>query len=123
MTEPSGRRTSCLPYTADPLRFNPAIHVNQEGYMPAFPKKAIVGYYLGSLGELPIPTNAFSIVDTQTGATVYQGTMTLRPDVGYVYTPTPYQEVYQADFSSFTNSGTYPSGCAGNGRVAAVPDQ
>lgn len=93
--------------TADPLHYNPAIHVNQEGYMPAFPKKAIVGYYLGNLGELPIPTNTFFIVDAQSGATVYQGTMTLRPDVGYVYTPTPYQTVYQADFSSFTNAGAY----------------
>src|SRR5579859_7537215 len=27
---------------ADPLRYNPAIHVNQEGYMPDYPKKAAV---------------------------------------------------------------------------------
>ena len=32
--------------TMDPLRFSPAIHVNQEGYMPGFSKKAMVGYYL-----------------------------------------------------------------------------
>ena len=37
---------------ADPLRCSPAIHVNQEGYLPAYPKKAIVGYYLGNLGEM-----------------------------------------------------------------------
>jgi hypothetical protein len=93
--------------TADPLRYNPAIHVNQEGYVPAFPKKAIVGYYLGNLGELPIPTNTFLVVDAQTGATVFQGTLTLRPDSGYQYTPTPYQTVYQADFSAFTTPGSY----------------
>ena len=91
----------------DPLRYSPAIHVNQEGYVPAFPKKAIVGYYLGSGGELPIPTNTFLLVDSQSGATVYQGTLTLRPDFGYTYQPTPYQTVYQADFSSFTTPGSY----------------
>ena len=93
--------------TANPLRNNPAIHVNQEGYLPAYPKKAIVGYYIGSGGELPIATNKFLIVDAQSGATVFQGTLTLRSDVGYVYTPTPYQVVYQADFGSFTTPGAY----------------
>src|SRR3954469_15899798 len=36
--------------TSDPLRFNPAIHVNEVGYMPSESKKAMVGYYLGNLG-------------------------------------------------------------------------
>jgi hypothetical protein len=93
--------------TADPLRYSPAVHVNQEGYLPAFPKKAIVGYYGGSMGELPILTNTFLVVDAQSGATVFQGTLTQRSDVGYTYTPTPYQTVYQADFSSFTTPGAY----------------
>jgi hypothetical protein len=93
--------------TADSLRYNPAIHVNQEGYLPAFPKKAMVGYYLGSAGELPIVTNTFLLVDAQSGATVYQGTLSQHSDVGYVYTPTPYQTVYQADFGSFTTPGAY----------------
>ena len=93
--------------TANPLRYSAAVHVNQEGYLPAFPKKAIVGYYAGSMGELPILTNSFLVVDTQSGATVFQGTLTQRSDVGYVYTPTPYQAVYQADFSGFTTPGAY----------------
>ena len=93
--------------TADPLRYSPAIHVNQEGYLPAFPKKAIVGYYLGNAGELPILTNTFSVVNAQSGATVFQGTLTPRIDVGYTYSPTPYQMVYQADFGNFTNPGAY----------------
>jgi hypothetical protein len=92
---------------ADPFRFSPAIHVNQEGYLPAFPKKASVGYYVGSLGEMAIPTNSFSVVNAQNGATVYQGVMTARPDVGFEYTPTPYQNVYEADFSTFTTPGDY----------------
>jgi hypothetical protein len=91
----------------DPLRYSPAIHVNQEGYLPSLPKKAIVGYYLGNLGEMPIHTNRFSIVNAQSGDAVYEGTLTLRPDVGYSYMPTPYQSVYEADFSGFTTPGEY----------------
>ena len=93
--------------TADPVRLSPAIHVNQEGYLPNYPKKAEVGYYLGDMGEMAVPTNRFMLVDAQSGATVFQGTLTLRQDVGYNYTPTPYQNVYEADFSSFTTSGAY----------------
>jgi hypothetical protein len=104
---------------ATPLRYSPAIHVNQEGYVPAYPKKAAVGYSLGGLGEMVIPTNRFIIVDAQSGATVYQGTLTLRPDIGYNYTPTPYQNVYEADFSSFTTPGAYRLAVAGMG--ASVP--
>jgi len=93
--------------TASPLRDSPAIHVNQEGYMPGLPKKAIVGYYLGSLGEMSIPATSFSLVSVPTGASVYQGTLTLRPDTGYTYTPTPYQTVYEADFSGYAVPGQY----------------
>src|SRR5262249_50674131 len=93
--------------SADPLRFSPAIHVNQEGYMTGYPKKAAVGYYLGDMGEMPIPTTTFFIVVADTGASVYQGGLTLRPDVGYNYTPTPYQKVYEADFTSWTTPGEY----------------
>ncbi|PYU28022.1 MAG: hypothetical protein DMG32_03955 [Acidobacteria bacterium] len=92
---------------ADPLRYNPAIHVNQEGYMPSYPKKAMVGYYLGNLGEMAIPTNTFFLVNVQSGATVYQGNLTLRRDTGYTYPVVPYQHVYQADFSAFTTAGQY----------------
>ena len=92
---------------ADPLRFNPAIHVNQEGYLPAYPKKAAVGYYLGDMGEMTIPSGKFQIVNTQSGTTVYEGTLTLRKDVGYMYSPTPYQNVYEADFTSVTAPDEY----------------
>jgi hypothetical protein len=91
----------------DPSRYSPAIHVNQEGYVSAWSKKAMVGYYLGTLGEMEIPSTSFSIVDASTGAPQFQGTLTPRPDVGYSYSPTPYQKVYQADFSSFTTPGQY----------------
>ncbi len=94
--------------TTDPLRFNPSIHVNQEGYMPNYAKKAMVGYYLGSKGEMTVPaSNGFKIVDANTGATVYNGPLTLRKDVGYSYSPTPYQQVYEADFTAFKTPGEY----------------
>ena len=104
---------------ADPLRFNPAIHVNQEGYLPAYPKKAAVGYYLGDMGEMTIPSSKFQIVNTQTGTTLYEGTLTRRKDVGYNYSPTPYQNVYEADFTSVTAPGEYRLAVPGMG--ASVP--
>jgi hypothetical protein len=92
---------------ADPLRYSPAIHVNQEGYLPAYPKKAAVGYYVGDLGEMDLPTNKFFVVNAQTETTMYQGTLTLRADVGYTYAPKPYQHVYEADFSGLSAPGKY----------------
>jgi hypothetical protein len=92
----------------DPLRYSPAIHVNQEGYMPNYPKQAMIGYYTGSLGEMTVPVaSGFSIVNATNGAQVYSGTLTSRPDSGWEYTPAPYQVVYMADFSSFNTPGQY----------------
>ncbi len=94
--------------TTDPLRYSPAIHVNQEGYVPGLPKKAMIGFYLGSFGELNVSAAlGFKIVAVGTGTIALQGTLTLRPDVGYVYSPTPYQKVLEADFSSVTTPGKY----------------
>ncbi len=91
----------------DPLRYSPALHVNQEGYVPTFPKRARVGYYLGDLGELEIDAAAgFSLVDEETGTAVFHGALTSRVDVGF-NDPVPYQKVLQADFSSFTTVGLY----------------
>ncbi|MDB6027914.1 MAG: N-terminal ig-like domain of cellulase [Verrucomicrobiales bacterium] len=108
---PSGKLwTSDKTYTTltDPLRYNPAIHVNQEGYMPNYAKKAMVGYYLGNKGELTVPTaGGFKIVDANSGATAFSGTLALRKDVGYSYAPTPYQQVYEADFTAFKTPGEY----------------
>lgn len=93
--------------TLDPLRFNPAIHVNQIGYQPGFPKTAMVGYYLGSLGEIPIPAEAgFALIDAS-GKKVHEGRLIRRPDRGFTYTPAPYQQVFQADFTDFNRPGEY----------------
>ena len=92
--------------TMDPLRSNPAIHVNEVGYLPAFPKKAIIGYFLGSLGELDVPAETgFLLVDARTGATVHRGSLASRRDVGFDYAP--YQKVLEADFSDFKTPGEY----------------
>jgi hypothetical protein len=89
-------------------RFNPAIHVNQVGYEPGFPKKAMVGYYLGSLGEMEMPVESgFELLDTKTGKSVFSGPLTARPDRGFTYMPTPYHRVYQADFNAFNTPGIY----------------
>ncbi len=94
--------------SANPLRFSPVIHVNQEGYVPSLPKQAMVGYYLGSMGEMNIPASTgFVLVDASTGASVYQGSLTSHPDTGWNSSPTPYQNVLMADFSSFTTPGEY----------------
>ena len=93
---------------ADPNRYSPAIHVNQQGYTPAFAKKAMVGYYLGNLGELPISAGTqFRIVNSASGAQVFSGTLIRRRDVGYDYQPTPYQNVYEANFTAFNTPGEY----------------
>ncbi|HYE31759.1 MAG TPA: glycoside hydrolase family 9 protein [Methylomirabilota bacterium] len=93
--------------TADPLRFNPAIHVNQVGYSPTLPKRAMVGFYIGTFGELSIPATTFTLVDAKTGATVFSGQLTSRKDFGFTYSPTPYQQVHEADFSGFTGRGEF----------------
>lgn len=102
--------------TFDPLRYNPAIHVNQEGYVPSLPKKAMVGYYLGDMGELDLPVlSGFSLIDARSGAPVYTGALAARKDSGYRTKPTPYQKVFVADFSDFRTPGEYRVLIAGLG--------
>lgn len=92
---------------ADPLRWSPAVHVNQVGYLPAFPKKAMAGYYLGTLGELALPPGSrFELLDAL-GRVVYQGALVQRADHGFTYQPSPYQQVWEADFSPVTVAGEY----------------
>ena len=95
----------------EPLRWSPAIHANQVGYVPGFPKKAMVGYYLGSLGEMKLPEEAggglssFRVVDAKSGAAAFSGTLKLRPDHGFLFPC--YQQVWEADFSEFRTPGRY----------------
>ena len=92
----------------EPQRFSPAIHVNQGGYVPSMSKKAMVGFFLGTFGELEVPQSAgFKIVEHGSGNVVHQGSLTHQPDEGYNYQPWPYQKVYEADFSNFQTPGKY----------------
>jgi len=68
------------------------IHVNQVGYLPNYSKKAMVGYYLGSLGEMELgmtnaplkgSTNGFKLIEAQSGKEVFQGPLVPRPDRGF----------------------------------------
>lgn len=93
---------------ADAMRWSPAIHVNQEGYLPAFPKRAMVGYYLGSLGELAVaPDASFELIPRGATNVVFSGKLVPRPDRGYEYAVRPYQQVMEADFSDFKTPGEY----------------
>jgi len=101
--------TAPTPYSAtvDPMRWSPALHVNQAGYVPTATKHGYVGYYVGNTGELPIPSTTFSLVDEATGASVFHGTLAPRLDTGFGFTPAQYQSVFDADFSSFQTPGEY----------------
>ena len=90
---------------ADPLRWSPAIHVNEVGYEPALPKKAMVGFYAGSFGEMEIAETSFKIVEAATGKEVFAGKLAHRLDVGFPFEC--YQQVFEADFSSFKTPGEY----------------
>jgi hypothetical protein len=104
---------------AAPLRESPAVHVNQVGYAPDAPKRGIVGYFLGTLGELPLPApGTFSVVHAGTGAPAYTGQLRPRPDQGFAG-PQPYQQVAEADFSPLRTPGTYRLAVAGLG--ASLP--
>ena len=68
----------------------------------------MVGFYLGSLGELEVPSSAgFKVIDAKSGNVVHEGQLAARPDKGYTFTPTPYQKVFTADFSNFNTPGEY----------------
>ncbi|PYI87335.1 MAG: glycoside hydrolase family 9 [Verrucomicrobia bacterium] len=100
--------------TASPLRLGRAIHVNQVGYLPAFPKKAMVGFYLGSLGELMLAGSPnFKLVEATSGKEIFHGRLAPRLDRGF---PFPcYQHVYEADFSEVKTPGEYRLVVPGSG--------
>lgn len=92
---------------SDPLRWSPAIHVNEVGYEPALPKKAMVGFYLGSLGEMDLANEGttFTIMNAASGKECFTGNLTPRHDVGFPFNC--YQLVFEADFSNFKTPGEY----------------
>ncbi len=106
---------------AAPLRWSPVLHVNQTGYLPAYPKEAMVGYYLGNLGELRLmkPSNPdvhsgpgdpkisplFEVLEADSDREVFRGSLARRADRGF---PEPwYEHVWEADFSGLKTPGKY----------------
>lgn len=110
ITNPDGRLWSAATQfraTVAPLRWSPAIHVNQTGYLPDFPKIAMVGFFLGTLGEMDLPVPRFQIISADDRRVVFESALALRRDEGFKIQPTPYQKVWEADFSVVTNVGRY----------------
>jgi hypothetical protein len=107
-TKPIGPATARFTATADPLRYSPSLHINQVGYVPGMSKKGMVGYFLGSLGELDLKDFGvndsgvplkFKLLDTQSGKEMFTGSLLPRKDAGF---PSPaYEHVLEADFSDF----------------------
>src|SRR5258706_9070533 len=91
----------------DNLRWSPAVHVNQLGYLPTARKKALAGFYLGSLNELQLPGQEaappqFGIIDSS-GKMIFAGAMNLRRETGFPFRC--YENVWEADFSEGTATG------------------
>ncbi len=118
-TNPNGKLWSAtVNFSArnEPYRWSPVLHVNQTGYVPAYAKRAMVGYYLGSLGEMDLAkagvsggrTNqapSFQIIEASSHRSVLEGTLAARPDSGW---PFPcYQQVLEADFTALKTPGEY----------------
>ena len=110
----------------DPNRENEAIHVNQVGYQVGHKKSAMVGLFLGAVGEkasgnYPHAPKAgelnvtgysdYEIVDALTYSVVYTGKLKWRKDQfwpkGADGEPHYYQQIKTADFTAFDNVGYY----------------
>ena len=107
----------------DPLRWSPVLHANQTGYLPDYAKEAMVGCYLGTMGELdlgapPSPSNppeplAFELLEVPSNREVFRGKLKERPDGGFPFVC--YQKVMEADFTAFKTPGEYRLFVAGCG--------
>lgn len=98
-------------------RWSPAIHVSHAGYEPGLPKKALVGYYLGSLGELRLrPSLDFRVARAADGRTVMKGVLERRIERGFTDMTLPYRQVFEADFSKLDEPGEYRIVVPGIGR-------
>lgn len=102
---------------AEPWRYSPALHVNQDAYPLKGVKVGYVGLYLGSAGELQTDARKFQLIDLATGETAFEGELVPRPDK--FFSEPVYQHVLQADFSGFEKSGHYVMSVEGLG--ASLP--
>jgi hypothetical protein len=92
------------------LRYNPAIHVNHEGYMINGPKKAIIGYYCGTLGQMDLSAvgaSSAKLLNAATGNEVHTLNAIARNDAGHDEISAQYQGLREVDFNTYTQPGEY----------------
>jgi len=112
---PEGATVSVTPasgaWTGGPMVFKPSaddwspmIQVKQTGYQTDLPKRARVGLYAGTLGEVEVSARPFELVDAD-GKVVHQGTLAATTEEGWA--GGDYKNVMVADFSGFQTPGVY----------------
>ena len=106
---------------------SPLFKVNQVSYLPASPKFAYVGAWLGPVfgaWKPQKPMAAWELVDASTGSVVLRcdgdNAPRLRVPDGFTKEGTPFtgESTYEMDFSSVTNEGSYFVRIPGVGRSA-----
>jgi uncharacterized protein YjdB len=112
------RDTLRFAFVANELR-SEALHVNQIGYVadPAIPKYGYLYHWAGDKGGIDFSAfagQAFRLVEVQTGATAFTGTVAFRgsgslqengrSNEAQNYTRT---DVWECDFTGFVTPGTY----------------
>jgi hypothetical protein len=92
----------------DPLRWSAAIHVAHVGYAVGSAKRAAVGTWMGSLGELPVGEGTpFRIVDAGTGQVAFSGRLVHTTEDGFENEILPNQQIREADFTQLDRPGSY----------------
>ncbi len=100
----------------DPLRRGEAIHVAHVGYAVGSAKRAPVGAWLGTLGELPVEEGTpFQVIDAATGDVAYSGRLVHTTEDGFDDQVPPNRQVREADFTPLDRPGTYRLRVAGLG--------
>lgn len=112
---PQGATISITPkagaWTGEPMVFKPSdddwspmIQVKQAGYQSDLPKRARVGLFAGTMGEIEVPQLPFEIIDAA-GTVVHKGTLAETNEQGWA--GGDYGHVLIADFSPLQTPGVY----------------
>jgi hypothetical protein len=91
-------------FQSTPDEWSPAIQVKQTGYQTDLPKRARVGLYAGTMGEISVEPLPFEVVDEK-GATAFQGKLSATKEEGW--SGGDYKNVMLADFTSLQKPGVY----------------
>ena len=96
-------------YTHEPsTTISPAIQINQNGWAPTDPKFAYLGGWYKNLKNINYSEDLkFNLVDADTNKIVLTGNPKKRPADNVNNKDLTGSEVYELDFSSYTEKGTY----------------